>query len=190
MDDETVNELMQKRRAEDSIRADFEHTLPKRVDRYWQVKPHEIVPYTHFSAASAECSCLFRDGHFYGCIALAQAVAEALVRFMCETKLNRAKKVFERNVENLRRRGFISENVYEGLLRIWQRRDDYHHLNPEVATNRQTLEQLARDKTVDLVEVQKGVFRFGIVNGRITPEKPEYWVIEGDRAQVFLNLEP
>ena len=190
MEDKKINELIQKKMIEESIRQDFEYTFSDRVDRYLEVKPHDIVPYTYFSAASTECSYLFRDGHFYGCIALTQAVAEALVRFMCKINFRRAGKVFGNNVEKLSNRGFISNVVKGHLLEIWTMRDDYHHLNPNVATDRHTLQELAREKTRLLVEVEKEVFRRTIVDGNINPENPKYWNINRNQAQVFLRIQP
>lgn len=190
MDEKTINELIQKKRLEESIRQDFEGTLADRVARYLEVKPHEIVPYTHFSTISAECSFLFRDGHYYGCIALTQAVAEALARFLCEVNFGRHYNVFEKNVEKLSTRTFISDKVKEALLKIWKRRDDYHHLNRGIESDRQTLEEVAREKTRLLVEVEKEVFRFTSVDGKINPENPKYWDISSNQAQVFLRLEP
>ena len=40
---------------------------------------YQILP---FGGASAECVALYTDGRFYGCVALAQSVAEAIVRFL------------------------------------------------------------------------------------------------------------
>ena len=190
MDDKKINELIQKKMTEDSIRQDFEYTLSDRVDRYLEVKPHKIIPNMYFSAVSTECSFLFRDGHFYGCIALTQAVAEALVRFMCKINFGRQGKVFEKNVEKLLNRGFISNKLKDNLIEIWARRDDYHHLESSISTDRQMLEDLARKKTRLLVDVEKQVFSFTIINGEINPENPKYWDINGNQAQVFLRLEP
>ena len=190
MDEKSIRELIQRKQVEDSIKQEFEQTLSDRVNRYLQVKPHEIIPCTYFSAVSAECILLFRDGHFYGCIALTQAVAEALVKFLCKTNFGRHRKVFEKNVEKLSQREFIPDKVKESLLTIWKRRDDYHHLNPNVATDRQALEELAREKVQLLVEVEREIFRFTIVDGKISPEQPKYWKANGDKVQVFLRLEP
>ena len=77
----SVDPAILQKQVEDYMREEFEGTLSERVVRYIQVKPHEIISNTHFSAPSSECSLLFRDGHFYGCIALVQAVAEALTHF-------------------------------------------------------------------------------------------------------------
>jgi hypothetical protein len=190
MDEKAARKLFKQKLVEESIRQEFEGTLADRVDRYMQVKPHEIVPYTHFSTISAECSFLFRDGHYYGCIALTQAVAEALVRFLCKKNSFRPVKNFENNIEKLSVRNFISYEVKDSLLTIWQERDDYHHLNPSIESDRQTLEELAKEKTRLLVEVEKEVFRFTSVDGKINPENPKYWDISGNQAQVFLRLEP
>lgn len=190
MDENTIHELIQKKQVEESIRQEFEGTLVDRVDRYMQVKPHEIVPYTHFSTISAECSFLFRDGHYYGCIALTQAVAEALVRFLCKKNSFRPAKIIENNIEKLSVRNFISDEVKDSLLTIWQERDDYHHLNPSIESDRQTLEELAKEKTRLLIEVEKEVFRFTFVDGKINPENPQYWAISSNKEQVFLRLEP
>lgn len=87
MGEQTVHELVRQKQVEDSIKQEVEQGLADRAVRYLQAKPHAMLPDTHFSAVSAECILLLRDGHFYGCIALTQAVAEALARFLCQKKL-------------------------------------------------------------------------------------------------------
>lgn len=188
MDKKIAHELIQQKQVEDSLKQEFEQTLSDRAARYLQVKPHGIVPYTHFSAASAECSLLFRDGHFYGCIALTQAVAEALVRFLCQRNSWKPDKEFEKNVERLSKRNFISDKLKKALLKIWERRPDYHHLNPNVEADRQALEELAREKARLLVKVESEVFRFKVIDGEVVPEHPKYWQASGNQA--FLRLGP
>ena len=190
MDDKTIHELIQKKHVEDSIRQEFEGTLADRVDRYMQVKPHIIIPNEHFAAPSAQCSLLFRDGHFYGCIALTQAVAEALARFFCEVNFGRHDDVLEKNVEKLYRRGFISDKVKKALFEIWHDRDVYHHLNHNIETNRQLLEELARKKLSLLTEVESVIFEFKIINGELLPKHPKYWKAIDNKFQVYLRLEP
>jgi hypothetical protein len=73
-----IQETMQRVFTEDGIKQEFEHTLSSRVERYLKVKPHGIVPLTEFAPVSGECTLRFRDGHFYGSIALSQAVAEEM----------------------------------------------------------------------------------------------------------------
>ena len=190
MDRKTIHKVIQQRQIEDSLKQEFEQTLSGRAARYLEVKPHGIIPYTHFSSVSAECSLLFRDGHFYGCIALTQAVADALVRFLCQKNSWKPAKYFEKNVKNLSVRNVISDKAKVSLLQIWENRDDYHHLNPNIKTDRQALEELARGKARLLADVESEVFRFRVVDGKLIPEQPQYWEISGDHAQVFLRLDP
>ena len=188
MDKKNMHELIQQKQVEGSIKQEFEQTLSDRAARYLQVKPHGIIPYTHFSAASAECSLLFRDGYFYGCIALTQAVTEALARFLCQRNSWKPANEFEENVKKLSARKVISGKLKKSLLTIWEKRDDYHHLNPNIEGDRQALEELARERVRLLTEVESEVFRFTVADDKIIPEHPKYW--KGSGNQVFLRLGP
>ena len=116
-----IPDLMQEKITEESIKQELEQSLSSRVQRYLKVKPHGIVPYTRFAPASAECTFLFRDGHFYGCIALAQAVAEAIVRFLCQRNSWRPGNNFEKNVQTLCTRKFISHAPnWNHWLKTWR----------------------------------------------------------------------
>jgi len=191
MDEETKRGLFQRAQTTDSIKQEFQQTLSERVERYLQVKPHEIIPNAPFAAPSAECSLLFRDGHFYACIALVQAVAEAIVRYACDIDFGKHDKVFEKNVEKLHTRKFIDDKLQKALLKIWEKRDDYHHLNSNVNSDRDALEKLAKEKACLLVEVESEIFKFSFGNdGSIIPKYPKYWKIRGNQAKVFLKLEP
>lgn len=191
MDEKKKHEIFEKAFIANSLRQEFEQTLPDRVQRYLQAKPHEIIPNAPFAAPSSECSLLFRDGHFYACISLVQAVTEAIVRYICDLNFQKHDKVFEKNVENLCNRKFIDDKLKESLLKIWDKRDDYHHLNPSIKADRLTLEQLAREKTVLLVNVESEIFKFTFGNdGSIIPKYPKYWKISGNQMEVFLRLDP
>ena len=190
MDPQKANRLIEKKMTEESLRSEFEATVQDRVKRYLDVKPHEISPNQHFAAVSDECAKLFRDGHFHGCIALTQAVAEAVVRFLCERNGWPPAKHFEINVKDLAKRGKITQPAATALSKIWGERDDYHHLNPTVETDRRKLAELARNKAQWLAEVERDVFESEINNGKLAAKNPKYWDIEGDMAQVFLRLEP
>lgn len=191
MDEETKRKLFQYAQTADSIKQEFEQTLSERVERYLQVKPHKIIPNAPFAAPSAQCSLLFRDGHFYACIALVQAVAEAIVRYICDIDFSKHDRVFEKNVEKLHTRKFIDDKLQRALLKIWHKRDDYHHLNSNVESDRDTLEKLAKEKACLLVEVESEIFKFTFgKNGSIIPKYPKYWKIIGDQVGVFLRLEP
>ncbi len=190
MDEERLPQVILRKEIEETLRAEFEYTLSERVSRYLDVKPHEISPNQHFASVSEECAKLYRDGHFYGCIALTQAVAEAIVRFLCDRNGRRSAKRFEENVKRLSVRNVVVSELVESLLKIWEDRDDYHHLNPSIETDRRKLAALANEKARLLVKVEREVFHFEVKEGKLIPRYPKYWDINGDQAQVFLRLEP
>jgi len=185
-----IQETMQKALTEDGIKQEVEQTLSSRVERYLKVKPHGIIPLTEFAPVSAECALLFRDGHFYGAIALSQAVAEAITKFFCQKNGWKPKKSFEENVAKLETRQFISKNMKEKFLSLWEKRDDYHHLNPTIETDRQNLEALAYEKISLLKEIESKAFKFSIVDGKLVPENKKYWAVQPDgTVPVFLRLD-
>lgn len=178
--DRLVNELAERCRA----------FAPERIDRYLKARHHGIVADTPFAPASAECIELFRDGHFYGAISLSQAVGEALVRHMCRSNQWKPAENFEENVRKLRERDFIDAAVESELLRLWEKRDDYHHLNPTVASDRTTLEELAMTKIRALGDVERFVFGWtpSETPGAIRLLRPQYWPEKMDgRVSVFLR---
>lgn len=182
------NQDAQRKRVEEDMRQLFEQRLPERVKRHFEVKPHPVVANHHFSAASAECIDLFIGGHFYGCISLTQAVAEALVRFLCHRNGWRPSKELEKNIGKLVTRKAISNELSGELLKIWNERDDYHHLNPNIETDRKKLEALARERVKLLNEVVEAeIFHFELVDGKIAPTHPKYWDIDDGKADVFLR---
>ena len=96
MDDKT-KKLVDKAQTEDTLKQEFALTLDQRAKRYLELRPHGIIPNSHFAAVSAECHSLYRDGHFYGTISLAQSVTEALIKFLCEKNGWKPNKDFEKN---------------------------------------------------------------------------------------------
>jgi len=185
-----AQEIVQRAITEDGIKQEFEQTLSSRVERYLKVKPHGVIPWTEFAPVSAECALLFRDGHYYGSVALSQAVAEAIVKFLCSKNGWTPDKSFEKNVRKLETRQFISIILREKLLRLWEKRDDYHHLNRSIETDRQKLETLAYEKVLLLKEIESEVFAFSFVDGKLVPKCRKYWALQEDRTvPVFLRLE-
>lgn len=190
MDRDEICKMVHKKRVEDGLRQGFELSLPDRVARYLEIEPHAILPYHHFSPVSAECVDLYRNAHFYGCISLVQAVAEALVKFLCERNGWKPDRKYEKNIKRLSRRGFLSTDLHAWLLDIWERRDDYHHLNPDIEQDMEALQELARHKLEMLCQAEKVVFDFEIKDGCIVPKNPKYWEIRADRTMpVYYNFE-
>ena len=185
-----TQEIMLRVITQDGIKQEFYETLSFRVERYLRVKPHGIIPLTEFAPVSAECALLFRDGHFYGAIALSQAVAEAIAKFLCQKNGWKPKKSFEENVARLETRQFISKDMKEKFLSLWEKRDDYHHLNPTIETDRQKLETLAYEKVSLLKEIESEVFRFSVADGKLVPENRKYWTLQPNgTVSVFLKLD-
>jgi len=185
-----IQNLIQKKQLEENLRSEFEATIKDRVGRYLEVKPHEIIPNTHFSQVSTQISALFRDGQFYGCIALSQAVGEALVRYMCQKNKFKPAKTFENNLDKLYKRRFLSTTVKDQLTELWNGRDDYHHLNSNILQDRYKLQDLAREKAHLLTEIEKSVFEYTVNMGKLAPKHPQYWDIDSQsQVQAFLRLE-
>jgi len=67
-------------RIEESIKNEVLRTLSDRAARFLEVRGMFLVPAGPFAAPSVECAEQFRDGHYFGCIALTQAVLEAVIR--------------------------------------------------------------------------------------------------------------
>lgn len=172
------------------LRQEYQQDIDRRAKRYLSVRPHKVIPFTHFAAVSSEVPKLFRDGHFYGAIALTQAVSEALVRFMCECNSFGAEKDYEKNVATLLKRNLIDEGLKDKLLHLWNNRNDYHHLNSNIEQDRQKLESLALNKIKLLNEIESMVFAFTLRNGAIVPQQPKYWPdIDKGKIPVFLRCD-
>src|SRR5206468_788901 len=85
-----------------------EARFEQRAERAARTEVHGIIPQHFFSAASSECRDLFIDGRFYGCISLAQAVAEGLVRFLGDHHRLGAKNDPKVRAQRLHKAGVIS----------------------------------------------------------------------------------
>lgn len=188
MNDNT-KKLVEKAQLKDTLQQEFEYSLQQRIDRYLELKPHGIIPNSHFAAVSAECHLLYRDGHYYGTISLTQAVAEALMKFLCKANGWKPGKDFENNLEQLEKRVKITEDLKTKFLEIWQRRNDYHHLNPQVEQDRKKLEQLAKEKLSRLKQIEEVLFAYSANNGKLVPKFPKYWDQRGGKVSVYLRLD-
>jgi len=188
MNDKT-QKLIKKAEAEDALKQEFSLTFQQRVSRYLELRPHGIVPNSHFAGVSAECYSLYRDGHFYGAIALAQSVAEAIVKFLCNKNGWSPKKEFEKNIKQLIARGKINTSLTVVFTRIWKNRDDYHHLNPQIKRERQKLELLAKTKLTDLKIIEEDLFAYITKDGKLIPKYPKYWDQKNGTVPIFLRFD-
>jgi len=186
---DSVSKLVEREQLKDTLQQEFDFNLEQRVERYLELKPHGIIPNSHFATVSAECHLLYRDGHYYGTISLTQAVAEALVKFLCTINGWKPGKVFEDNLAQLEKRGKIVEDLKTKFLEIWQRRNDYHHLNQQVEQDKQKLEQLAKEKLSRLKQIEEELFAYSANNGKLVPKFPKYWDQKDGKTSVFLRFD-
>lgn len=184
-----TRKIVEKARILDSLKQEFEQTLDQRVNRYFEVKPHDIIPNSHFAAVSAECYLLYRDGHYYGAISLSQSVAEALVKFLCNKNGWKPKKDFEKNLTDLRKRNVLTNDLYKMFVKIWDHRNDYHHLNPQIEQDRKKLATLAKEKLTDLRDIEKEIFAFSSSSKGLVPKYRKYWDQSKNTIPVFLRLD-
>ena len=191
MDREDIAKAIQRQQLADSLEQDILSTLDERISRYQELDFIKITPNAHFASVSAECILLYRDGYFLACIALCQAVAEAIVRLMCKRSgFTSISNDYEKNVERLHNRN-IKPDCNQLFKEIWVGRDGYHHLNPGIPTERNKLQEIARSKIVTLHKIESIVFEFATKDGAIAPKYPKYWGINKDGLMdVFLRFEP
>jgi len=191
MDKEEVLKAINRKELEENLKQEFLATLDERIARYQELDFIKVTPNAHFASVSAECILLYRDGHFLACVALCQAVAEAIVRLMCErSKFSSISEDYDKNVGNLQKRK-IEPDCSKLFKEIWKGRNDYHHLNPEIPTERSELQDIAKSKIITLHKIESEVFDFAWTkDGAISPRYPKYWDIKNGLLNVFLRFEP
>lgn len=187
---EPLDPLAERRRIEDSIKNEVLRTLSDRADRFLQVRGTVLVPDGPFAAPSVECAEQFRDGHYFGCIALTQAVLEAVIRHVWQVKLKKKPNQegsFEKNLEALHKKKFISDEWKVKLDQMWADRHSFHHLRPSVESDQQKLEETARNTLKLLNDLEQEFFGFTLREGMVVPDHPEYWSIKEGESLVFMR---
>jgi hypothetical protein len=192
------------------IEKDDESKFEQRLARLQRVKVHRIIPHVWFDAASTECRDMFRDGHFYGCICLSQSVAEGIAKFILQVhhagvgKQNRPIESCKRpakgrsllkklkGLKSGTRNGKPMSVVSEKCLNAFDcieggDRDDFHHLNREVVTDRGELEKRAEACVMALYDIESELFGFDITSGSLTPHQRQYWPSAGKYSKVHLR---
>lgn len=175
---------------EESIRSEVLRTLSERANRFLQVKGAVLVPDGPFAAPSMECAEQFRDGHYFGCIALTQAVLEAVIRHVWQVKLKKKPNQegsFDKNLAALHKKKVISDEWREKLDQMWAERHSFHHLRPSVESDQRKLEETARNTLLMLNDLEQEFFGFTVQDGMIVPDHPEYWSIKEGESLVFMR---
>ena len=174
----------------EQLRQHDEARLAGRSERAARTSVHGVIPNDFFSAASSECRDVFIDGHYYGCISLAQAVAEGLARFLGDVHHVGAKKDPPQRVHRLHAKGAITKSALDAFVRIWGNdRNTFHHVNRDIPTKHAELERRAEECVTSLLEIESEVFAFEIEDGKIVPKNLAYWPkSDPEHLEVFLRL--
>lgn len=153
--------VAEQRKVEEAIKAEVMQTLSDRATRFLQVRETFFVPDGPFAAPSVECAKQFRDGHYFGCIALTQVVQEAVIRHIWQINLNKKPNhegSFEKNLEALHKKKIISDEWKIKLDQIWVDRHSFQHLRPSIESDQQKLEETARKNLNLLNELERLFF--------------------------------
>jgi hypothetical protein len=181
--------LTERRQIEDSIKNEVLRTLSDRADRYLQVRGTVLVPDGPLAAPSVECAEQFRDGHYFGCIALTQAVLEAVVRYVWQVKHKKKHTQggsFDKNLEALHKKKIISDEWKTKLNEMWADRHSFHHLRPSVEADHLKLEETARNTLNLLNDLEQEFFGFKVQGGIVVPDHPEYWSLKDGESMAFM----
>lgn len=182
-----MSKAIQEAELKHGFRQEFDQSISDRIKRYMEIDSAWMIPNHHFAAVSAECKLVYRDGHYYSCIALVQSVAEALVRFLCERNGWRAGGDYEKNIKTLTRRRKIAGRLASKFRYIWKTRNDYHHLNTSILRDRVKLSELAKNTMKSLADIEKEIFAFNIRNGKIVPKNKKLWSECEDKAFLMMD---
>ncbi len=156
-----VPPVSERDRVAQAIQDDVARTALERADRFLQAKALFVVPDGPFAAPLAECAELFRDGHYHGCIALTQAVIEAIVRHVWQAKLPKRKKQpdkLEDHLAALHKASFMSADCKSKLDAMWSARHAYTGLDLAVPADRQALYDTALTNLRLLGDLEQELF--------------------------------
>jgi hypothetical protein len=158
---ENHNEITEQRKIEERIKAEVLQTLSERASRFLQVRGRFLETDGPFAAPSIECAKQFRDGHYFGCIALTQVVLEAVIRHIWQVKLRKKPNQegsFEKNLSTLHEKKLISDEWKTKLEQLWANRQSFQHLRPSIDSDQQKLEEIARSSLKLLNELEHAFF--------------------------------
>jgi hypothetical protein len=168
------------RRSQEDDRKPGPESVSERPARF-QVREMRLLPDNPFADTSAECARHFQEGNYYGCVALAQAVLEALVHHLGQVNSGKKKPQdgdFLTILAALHRKGVVKDEWKDKLHEIWVNRHKFHHLRPSVEADQQTLKRTAQANLHLLDELKEEFFGYDIEGERVVPNHPEYWSIK------------
>ena len=149
------------RRIEDAVESPVPGMPSDRPARSLQVQGIVLDPIGPYAVPSIQCAEQFRDGHYFACIALAQSVLEAAIRHVSQVKLKKKPNQegsFDKDLEALHKRKFISDEWKVKLHELWTDRHSFHHLRPSVESDQRKLEETARNALKLLNDLEQEFF--------------------------------
>ena len=171
---------------ETNLRQAFERDLPHRIERVHQLTYQKIIGGHYFAAASTQCLELYRDGYMLGCIMCSQSLLEAMLKFVAKRNGLPHKKDIEDLIKDIRARALLSEDAVAAAEIAWRHRNDFHHLNPGVASIH--LADKARECVEATCAVENDIFGATFDKGVLIASKPLYWDMGANGiAPVFLR---
>jgi hypothetical protein len=170
-------------------------SIEEKVDRYLEIEHQGIIGGHYFAPASSECIYLYRDGYFIGTVMMSHAINEGIIKFIAERngierqRTNGDEKSIEELIDELQKRGIISQDCANASKSIWKSyRNDIHHMNPNVV--KIPFNELAQRNIKHLSTIEKEIFGHDIINGAISPHQPKYWNKNPNGTiNTFLRLE-
>ena len=175
-------------REEEILRLKFEANLASSVARAKKINAAPIIPVHYFTPSLVELREMFIGGYFIGVISLSQSVAEGLSRFLCERNGLPYSKRHEKRVRDLSSEGKITSESKDAFDAIHQGRNDFHHMNKNIATDRPALEARAELNVGHLSQIEKEIFSHSPSEGKLVPTKAQYWDVTDGTTQVHLNF--
>jgi hypothetical protein len=158
---EKTDPLVERLQIEDSIKNEVLRTLSDRADRFLQVRGNVLIPKGPFAVPLAECAGQFRDGHYFGCIALTQSVFEAMVHHVWQVRFKKKEtkvKTFEKNLETLHKKKIIRFELKTKVEKLLADRQSFHHLRPSVEAEHLKLREIAHNNLTLLNELNLELF--------------------------------
>ncbi len=160
-----------------SLIQEFETDLPNKVKRYKELASKQtILPFKHFSPFLAEVKKSYINGFFLTTISGCQALAEAIIRDFCYSISRKGwSNDFKKRLNQLKNRfPALPEELFKAIRSVYADRDDYHHLNPSVPVEYDTLKNEASDKIKLIIRVTEILYPFEIQEGKLSP-KSRLW---------------
>lgn len=182
--------LADRHRIEASIKNEVLRTQSDLASRFLQVHGTVRVPDGPFAAPLIECVEQFQDGHYFGCIALSQAVLEAIIGHIWQIKLKKKpnqESRFDKNLEALHKKKLLSDEWMTKLAQMWADRHAVYYFRPSAESDQQKIEEAARNALKMLKDLDREFFEFSVRDGMVVPAHPEYWSIKESESLALLR---